>query len=151
LAIAMRLLGSGTQTLERAGERLEAAFLDLLLLVAAEDRRAGGCPPRWLAQVRDRLHAEHARACRVRELADAAGVHPVYLARAFRRHYGRPVTDYLRHVRVRAAAAQLGCGESPISRIAAEVGFADQSHLCRTFKGLAGAPPATYRALVRRH
>ena len=149
LGIAVQLL-RGTHASERTGEQLEAAFLDLLLLVAAEDRSSERLPPRWLVQVRDRLHAEHCGPCRVRELADAAGVHPVHLARAFRRHYGRSVTDYLRQIRVGAAAARLAAGESSVARIAADSGFADQSHLSRSFKRLAGAPPAAYRAFARR-
>lgn len=44
--------------------------------------------PRWLRRCRERLVDESEQALRLGDLAREAGVHPVSLARAFRRHYG---------------------------------------------------------------
>jgi AraC family transcriptional regulator len=78
------------------------------------------------------------------------GVHRVHLARRFRQHFGCSTTEYLRHLRVRAAAAALASTETPLATVALDAGFADQSHLCRTFKGETGLTPGAFRALTRR-
>lgn len=101
--------------------------------------------PAWLRGVRDRLHDCAGAAPPVRDLAHAAGVHPVYLARAFRRAYGAPVTEYARRLRVRAAAERVACTDLPLARIAFDAGFADQAHLTRVLRRETGLTPAALR------
>jgi AraC family transcriptional regulator len=86
----------------------------------------------------------------VSALADEAGVHPVHLARVFRRHYGQTVTEYLHQLRVLASAHQLALGDAPVARVAADAGFADHSHLCRIFGRAIGMSPTAYRLAARR-
>ena len=105
-------------------------------------------PPAWLRRIRDRLHDEVDAAPRVRALAEAAGVHPVYLARAFRRAYGVPVTEYARRLRVRAAADRVASTELPLARVALEAGFADQAHLTRALRRETGLTPAALRRVA---
>ena len=50
---------------------------------------------------------------------------------------------YLEMVRVERARALLRQGE-PISRVAFDTGFSDQSHLTRRFKRVVGVPPGQY-------
>ncbi|TML40685.1 MAG: helix-turn-helix transcriptional regulator [Actinobacteria bacterium] len=83
------------------------------------------------------------------ELAETVGVHPAYLARAFRAHYGLSVGEYGRRLRLAWAAAELAGGETPLAEIATEAGFADQSHFTRVFKRHVGATPARYRERTR--
>jgi AraC family transcriptional regulator len=107
-----------------------------------------GDPPAWLRRVRDRLHDEADAAPRVRDLAEAAGVHPVYLARAFRRAYGAPVTEYARRLRVRAAADRVASTELPLARVAYVSGFADQAHLTRELRRETGLTPGVLRRVA---
>jgi AraC family transcriptional regulator len=102
-------------------------------------------PPAWLRSIRDRLHDSAGAALPVRDLADAAGVHPVSLARAFRRAYGVPVTEYARRLRVRAAADRVASTALPLARIAYEAGFADQAHLTRELRRETGLTPGALR------
>lgn len=102
-------------------------------------------PPAWLRRVRDRLHDCAGAAPPVRDLANSASVHPVYLARAFRRAYGVPVTEYARRLRLRAAADRIASTALPLSRIACEAGFADQAHLTRQLRRETGLTPAVLR------
>jgi AraC family transcriptional regulator len=102
-------------------------------------------PPAWLRRVRDHLHDCAGAAPPVRELARVAGVHPVYLARAFRRAYGAPVTEYARRLRLRTAADRLATTELPLARIACEAGFADQAHLTRELRRETGLTPGALR------
>jgi AraC family transcriptional regulator len=72
-------------------------------------------------------------------------VDPERLARGFRRSFGEPMADYLRRIRVDAAASKLASTDLPISQVAGDVGFADQSHLTRWFSRYLGTTPGRYR------
>ena len=82
-------------------------------------------------------------------VADWVGIHPVHLAREFRKHQGCTVGRYVRKLRVESASRKLMESDSPLALIALEVGFANQAHLCRIFKLVTGISPARYRALAR--
>ncbi|HLT47909.1 MAG TPA: AraC family transcriptional regulator [Rubricoccaceae bacterium] len=130
------------------GQALDDALA--LLLAPSEDAPpAAGAPPRWLRDVRDRLHDEAVRPPPAAALADEAGVHRVTLARAFRRHFGCSVTAYLRRLRVRAAAAALAATDAPLAAVALDAGFADQPHLTRAFRAAMGTTPGAFRAALR--
>jgi AraC family transcriptional regulator len=123
--------------------------LALLLAPSDDARSASGTPPRWLRAVRECLHDEVAGTPPVAALADAAGVHRVTLAQAFRRHFGCSVTVYLRRLRVRTAAAALATSDAPLAAVALDAGFADQPHLTRAFRAAMGTTPGAFRAALR--
>ena len=60
------------------------------------------------------------RLATVDEIADAVGIEPERLARGFRRAYGEPLSEYLRRIRVNAAARLLATTDEPISQVAGE-------------------------------
>lgn len=127
------------------------ALDECLALLMGELGRPGPTPavaPRWLRGVRDRLHALVDGAVPGARLAEYAGVHPVYLARTFRRHFGCCMSRYVRQLRVRRAAELLRDPRLPAARVAQDAGFADQAHLCRVFKAEFGLTPGRYRRLV---
>ena len=78
------------------------------------------------------------------QLAAMVGLDPFTLVRGFARAYGLPPHAWLIQERVRRAQACLRAGLSPAA-VAAEVGFADQSHLCRHFKRIVGVTPGLYQ------
>jgi AraC family transcriptional regulator len=82
---------------------------------------------------------------RISELAAVAEVHPVHFARVFRAHYGVTPGSYMRRLRLQWAARQLAMTTMPLSKIAAEAGFSDQSHFGRVFKRHFGIPPGRVR------
>jgi AraC family transcriptional regulator len=101
--------------------------------------------PRWLRRVCDLMGETLGRPLSVGELATEAGVHPVHLARVFRRRYGVSPSEYARRLRVQAAIDALTHSDRSLAEIAAAAGFADQSHMSRQFRRIVGTPPGTFR------
>jgi AraC family transcriptional regulator len=104
--------------------------------------------PRWLRIVREEID-DAGSSVRVRDLAARAGVHPVYLARQFRRFFGCSVVSYLQKARVRRAANLIAASSTPLSMVAFQTGFADQAHLTRSFKAGTGFTPGAYAGFIR--
>ncbi len=84
------------------------------------------------------------------EVAKLADVHPVHLSRVFREKYGSTIGEYVRRLRVEFASKQISSTKIPLSEIAHAAGFADQSHLNKTFKNIFGSTPSEYRKIARR-
>jgi AraC-like DNA-binding protein len=74
-----------------------------------------------------------------RELA--VGVHPVYLASAFRRHYRCSIGEYKRRLRVEFICGEIARSDAPLSQVALAAGYSDQAHFSRSFKRFAGMTP----------
>ena len=98
-----------------------------------------------LRRVRQRLHEALERPVGLRELADMASMSRFQLTRQFQKRYGLPLHAYHLHLRLEEAKRRLAEGQA-ISIVAAELGFVDQSHLHRRFKGWFGLTPGQWRA-----
>jgi AraC family transcriptional regulator len=126
---------------------VEDGVYDVLAVLSQPlDRVESKSPPRWLELVRDELDASGRVA--VRDLARSARVHPVYLARQFRRFFGCSITEHARRRRVQVVAQQLSGSDTPLSVVSYTSGFADQSHMCRIFKSDTGLTPGVFRRLT---
>jgi AraC-like DNA-binding protein/quercetin dioxygenase-like cupin family protein len=146
----LRLLRTSRRCQARRGAEVEDCVYEVLASLPGVQPSGGtAAPPRWLELVRQELDDTFADGPRVRDLAARAGVHSVYLARQFRRHVGCSITDYRALLRARAAAELLASSGLPPAAAADQCGFADQSHLCRVFKGATGLTPLAYRRLTK--
>jgi AraC family transcriptional regulator len=126
---------------------LEALALELLAALARLPPGPAGPPP-WLESLRETVHDAPGDVT-LSSLACAAGFAPAYVARAFRRHFGCSIGEYLRRRRVERAREALVLSDAPLSRVALEAGFFDQSHFSRVFRRHLGLTPAAYRRLHR--
>jgi AraC-like DNA-binding protein len=113
-----------------AGARATEA--DRALVDAARDAIANGHPPS------DGLLP----------LAALLDVSPYRLSRAFTRELGVSLTRYRNRVRVSRVLDRLGGGEHSLGVLAADLGFADQAHLCRTVREHLGHTPTALRRLL---
>lgn len=100
--------------------------------------------PQELQRARDFLHAQMAQDVSLEELATYSGVDRFRLTRQFKKAFGQSPHAYLVRLRLRAARAMLARGMAPVE-VAAEVGFADQSHLGLWFRRAFRMTPAAYR------
>ncbi|HEY2019642.1 AraC family transcriptional regulator [Paraburkholderia sp.] len=106
----------------------------------------GLAAPPAIARVRDLLHEHMHGNPGLDELADIAGIDRFRLTRLFQRAFGTSPHAYLVRLRLRAARRLLATGRTP-AQVAAEVGFADQSHLGRWFRRAYQMTPAAYRRM----
>ena len=129
---------------------IEGLLLELLALTSRSLRsRYSADRPGWLREVRDMIHADPAPRRSLSELAGAVRLHPVTLARAFRKAFGCSVGEYVRRLRIERAAAQLGSSDTPLAEIALAAGFSDQSHFSNVFRRQTGMSPSSFRRAVR--
>jgi len=105
---------------------------------------------RWLTRARDLLHDEPGPQS-LSELARRIGLHPIYVARAFRARFGCAVGEYVRCLRVERARRLLHHTRLSLSEISARAGYSDQSHMNRDFRRAFEQSPAAYRKLTRDH
>ena len=86
---------------------------------------------------------------RLADVARVAGVHPMHLARLFRRRFGCSMGEFVRRRRIAWACAELAHGDETITAIAHRAGFADHAHFTRTFVRITGFTPRWYRTQIR--
>jgi AraC family transcriptional regulator len=150
LGVASRVMLELSAAAQASDGALENVAIDLVAALDDDVQRWSATrAPSWLERIRERLEDEYGQPCRVRELALEAGVHPVYLARRFRRQFGTSVLGYLRAVRLREAVRELADADRPLADIAYHTGFSDQSHLTRVLRAATGLTPLEYRLLAR--
>ncbi len=126
---------------------IEGLSYQLLGAVCRPTRRRAPAPSQVM-RARSLLEDCCAERLSLGGVAREVGLHPLQLARLFRRRYGCSVGEYLRRRRIEEACARLSSSREPLAEIATALGFYDQAHFTRTFRRLTGTTPAAYR---RRH
>ena len=105
--------------------------------------------PHWLKRVREILHAHFSEPISLVNLAQTVDVHPVHLAREFRRFYGCTLGEYARGLRIEFACRKLSASDMPLVEISLAAGFSHQAHFSRIFKRQIGITPREFRFLHR--
>jgi AraC family transcriptional regulator len=101
--------------------------------------------PAWLKTARDLIHDSRGANLRVKDVARVAGVHPIHLARVFRRYFQCSPGEYARRCRIQNVRRLLCSKSLPLAEIALLSGFADQSQLTHSFKQFTGVTPGAFR------
>lgn len=127
---------------------LEGLILQMMAEVCRQTAALPPAAPPWLAQAKDILHEQFSDRPSLRDLAASVGVHPVHLAREFRRFYGCTITEYVLEQRLEFACHEMLYSRASLSEIALAAGFFDQSHFARTFKAQMGMSPNQYRTTL---
>ena len=100
-------------------------------------------PP--IAEVARYIEANFSERVTLNDLASVAELSVFRLVTVFRRETGISPYRYLSAVRVRKAQELMRNGVAP-AIAAIEVGFFDQSHLCRHFRTICGMTPGQFLA-----
>jgi AraC family transcriptional regulator len=129
----------------------EGLTLEILASFSRQSLKTVGVfDPPWLRRAKSILHDRFAESLTLDGIAGEVGIHPVHLARTFRRRFSLSVGEYQRQLRVKYAADQLASTRLPIAAIALAAGFADQAHFSRVFKTHTGFTPKRFRAMFDR-
>ncbi len=130
------------------GGRVEAGpvepWLSALAGLVGDGKAHGRTIDGRMGRIASRLGEE-----RVASVAREIGMHPVAMARRFRREMGCSPREWRRRERVRRAADGLATTSRPLVSIACEAGFSDQAHLSREFRRESGLTPRAFRDLTR--
>lgn len=126
---------------------IEGLVLEMLVETSRRRNKESQQFPRWLKTASEFIHERFSASLTLNDIAEVAGVHHVYLSRAFRKHYRCTIGDYVRRLRVEYAACQILTTKSTLLEIALTAGFSDQSHFSRIFKRQMGVTPTEYRRI----
>jgi AraC-like DNA-binding protein len=150
LADLVLSLHRGSQNASISPLECESRLLDVLArligLHADESDSVHESRP-WHSSVRhavEFLQTHYAENVSLQQLASVENLSQFYLLRTFRNTVGVPPHVYQMQLRVRHARELLLRGFSPV-QVAAETGFADQSHLTRSFRRVTGVTPGQYQ------
>jgi AraC family transcriptional regulator len=125
---------------------LEESCLALLSLFESEACCA--CDSEGIGRIRALLEDDFVLNHPLAELSRIASLHPAYLVNAFRKRYGCSIGQFRRRRRVALALNKLWNTDAPISAVALESGFYDQSHCTNEIRRHTRQTPAQLRGLM---
>jgi AraC family transcriptional regulator len=124
----------------------EGLLLDLFAVSPTAPTMEWSAAPAWIHRVEELVRDRFSETLTHGEIAREVGVSREHLARTFRQFAGLPLGVFVRRIRLLRAARRLRDTRRPIAHIAAQCGFADQSHLSRLFRRHFEQSPTEYRA-----
>ncbi|MBS7223891.1 MAG: response regulator [Clostridiaceae bacterium] len=145
-------LSAGTQREEKDYAVLHS-FSDYLPLGAAYTARARLCgrdglpdeiSPAIAAAVRF-IRSHFSEQLTLAQTAEQAGLTQNYFSSLFKQEIGMGFSSYLTDCRLKYVCRRLTQSSDIIKQIAADAGFLDYQHFCRTFKKHLGVSPAEFR------
>src|SRR5215471_7326116 len=127
-----RLVARLNREFHRPDTAAKLAIEGIALELLAEAVRRPGAEirnvPAWLRQAREMILEHFPESLTLTQIAAEVDVHPVYLATAFRQRFGMSIGEFVRHLRIEHACAELLKSDASLADIALRAGFADQSH-----------------------
>src|SRR5262249_865833 len=127
---------------------LEELCCDMLERVGCSAANSRSTESAWLKRALDLLHGSYRASLTLEEVARQIEIHPIHLSRVFRKRYRCTMAEYMNRLRVQFICRALEGGWADLAGLAAEAGFADQSHMGRVFKLLTGQTPAQFRRFL---
>jgi len=127
---------------------IEGLALEMMAETFRQATASTRAAPPWLGQAKEILHERFSDRPLLANLATSVGVHPVHLAREFRRFYGCTITEYVLQRRLEFVCHEMLNSRASLIDIALAAGFFDQSHFARTFKAQMGMSPNQYRTTL---
>lgn len=120
------------------------------LLQWAQERATSLRDNRLVRAAKALIHENASASYGLTFIAQQLYIHPVYLARLFKKATGMSLGAYQRQRKVENAVALLYEGQLSITAIAYEVGFFDTAHFIKAFKKCYGVTPANFRTSLKK-
>lgn len=99
--------------------------------------------PHWLKKIKEIIDLHFLETLQVSRLAKEAKVHPAYLGKAFKIHFGTDIKSYQKQLKIHYAISKITNRKSNLTQIAYDSGFSDQSHFSREVKKTTNFTPKT--------
>jgi len=119
--------------------------LTRLLSMGSDGYEQRGLSQSALRRVEDYVDANLDAALDIDELAALVRMSPSHFTRSFNRSVGLTPHRYVIQCRVGKARELLTTTDLPLTEIALNIGFSDQSHFSRRFQEFVGMPPGAFR------
>jgi AraC family transcriptional regulator len=103
--------------------------------------------PGWVNIVAELTRGKWNESLTLKDLSEAAGVHPITISKHFPKYFSCTFGEYMRRLKIERSLYFLKDSTFSLAEIAVECGFSDQSHFIRTFKQLTGFLPNNYKKL----
>ena len=107
--------------------------------------QSGGLAPWQLRRAMDFMRADLSGNISLEQLASVCDLSVNYFARAFKKRTGVPPHQWLVEMRLEKTKDLLLDTKMPLAEVAVACGFADQSHLTKTFARATGNTPGAWR------
>lgn len=103
--------------------------------------------PQWLGKLQQIITDRWAETLTLDELSAEIGVHPVTISKHFSKYFSCTLGEYIRKLRVEKSIPVIRNSRIPLTDIALDCGFSDQSHFIRNFKKFTGFLPGELRRI----
>jgi AraC-like DNA-binding protein len=133
------------QSIVEGGEQLGTLVILPERFGSIAEPTRGALPKHKLRRAEDFVQAHIDQPIRLEELAAAAAVSPFHFHRQFKKATGMTPHEYILRTRIERAKELLSGSELPLVEVAAQVGYADQSHFTSTFRKMTSVTPRGYR------
>ena len=122
---------------------IDILLLDLLKNHQSKEKKQ----PSWVSQLDELLRAKWDETIELNDLSLIIGVHPVTISKNFRKYFACTFGEYMRKLKVEKAITLIKSESGPLTQVAYQCGFADQSHFTRIFLQYTGFHPHHYKKL----
>jgi transcriptional regulator GlxA family with amidase domain len=136
---ATKYLSKACVILETAGIRRSTFDEDAIALVR------GGLAPWQMQRIKAYIEANLDKPVTAKELSAVVRLGPSHFQRAFKKCFGVGPHTFVVDRRVKRAQELMLATDEPLCEIALAAGFADQSHLTKTFHNAVGVTPSVWR------
>ena len=120
-------------------------LINVLQLRGSHPRRRSELASWQLRRAVDYIEENCLRNIRLEELASLTGLSQSHFSHAFKASTGLPPHQWQTKARLERAKQLLLKGDTPLTNIAVETGFADQAHFTRVFRKNVGITPASWK------
>ena len=129
----------------------EIEFFEELLvhLISAEEEAVNPLRKPWLGRLVRILDNEIEETHSLKSLSERVCVHPTYMSRIFKKHFGQTIGQYQMDKKIKRATKKLFMEQNPIAQIALSCGLFDESHFIKTFKAYHKITPHQFRMLLK--
>lgn len=125
-------------------------FEELLMrLITSDEKGTNPLRQPWLGKLVQILDNEIEQNHSLKNLSERVFVHPNYMSRVFKNHFGVTIGQYQMDKKIKAATQKLFIEKNSIAQIALDCGFFDESHFIKTFKACHKITPHQFRMLLK--